>query len=371
VIVNIQVLRAVAALMVVCFHFLLSWQRNQAGTYPAWLDPSVGAAGVDLFFVISGFIMLETTREGKTGPVSFLRKRLIRIAPLYWLLVVLLAAKHHGDATQFDWRWLVQSLPFLPHVEGTMEGATFPVAYFPILFVGWTLTFEMFFYVVFAGALLFRRSPYWPLAVPTFFVLVVVVAQSTRNPYAVYYSHSIILEFLYGMAIAAFRPPSSWQEADSPLLAVFLIGAGCLGMIGSNSGMLATSEAVTLADGLSAAAIVYGAVHLERQGYVATNRLLLSIGAASYSLYLIHTVLLSKLDGLLAAFPAAHFLAALGIYSAALAFTVVIALLSYTLFERPTQRVLTRLFNIGQPESRGKKSPTIHRPWHAGAKAVD
>jgi peptidoglycan/LPS O-acetylase OafA/YrhL len=229
----------------------------------------------------------------------------------------------------------------------------------------------MFFYVVFAGALLFRRSPYWPLVVPTFFVLVVVVAQSTRNPYAVYYSHSIILEFLYGMAIAAFRPPSSWREAENPLLAVFLIGAGCLGMIGANSGMLATSEAVTLADGLSAAAIVYGAVHLERQGYVATNRLLLSIGAASYSLYLIHTVLLSKLEGLLAAFPAAHFLGALAIYSAALAFTVVIALLSYTLFERPTQRVLTRLFNIGQPESRGKKSPTIHRPWHAGAKAVD
>jgi len=150
VIVNIQVLRAVAALMVVCDHILFDWHHSHGNTFPHWFNTTVGSAGVDLFFVISGFIMFETTRGRDTSPVSFLAKRLIRIAPLYWLLVIVLAAKsYEHNPSHFDWEWLVQSLLFLPHVEGDMAGARFPSAYFPILFVGWTLIFEMFFYAIF------------------------------------------------------------------------------------------------------------------------------------------------------------------------------------------------------------------------------
>jgi exopolysaccharide production protein ExoZ len=371
VILNLQVMRAVAALMVVCFHILYFWQHSHANTYPTWLNASVGAAGVDLFFVISGFIMLETTLQGHTSPLSFLRKRLIRIAPFYWLLVILLAARHYyRDAGQFDWQWLVQSLLFLPHIEGNMAGAVFPASYFPILVVGWTLTFEMFFYAIFAGALILRQSAYWPLIVPAVFVVVTILAHSANNAYADYYGHPVIFEFLYGMAIAAFRPPLSRPWLANPLSCAVLIAAGCIGMIAANSGMLETTASVRLVDGLAAAAIVYGAVHLERRGYVVTNRLFLSIGAASYSLYLTHTVFLLAVEKLLAAYPPEHFLTMLVIYVCILLCSIVLALGSYAFFERPTQRLLTRLFDFGRSHD-AKMPQSTQRPNRSLAKAAD
>jgi peptidoglycan/LPS O-acetylase OafA/YrhL len=193
-----------------------------------------------------------------------------------------------------------------------------------------------------------------------------ILAQPANNAYAAYYGHPVILEFLYGMAIAAFRPPSSRPWLESPRFCAALVAAGCAGMIAANIGVLVTTPSVRLIDGLSAAAIVYGAVHLERRGYVATNRLFLSIGAASYSLYLIHTVFLLALEKVLSAYPPEHFLAMLAIYACTLFCTVVLALGSYAYFERPTQRLLTRLFDFGQ--SRGEPVP---RPNRSLVKAAD
>ena len=368
-IVNIQVLRAVAAVMVVCDHVLFDWHHDLGNTFPHWLNTTVGSAGVDLFFVISGFIMLETTREGQTSPMSFLRKRLIRIAPLYWALVIVQAIRaYKGDPSQVDLEWLAQSLLFLPHVEGNMQHAAFPSSYFPILFVGWTLIFEMFFYAIFAVALTLRRSRWWPFVVPAFFLTMMTGAHWVNNSYLNYYDHPIILEFLYGMAIAAFPPPPSVRRLDSAPVAGIIVGAGFAGLVLGDFffGEMRTMRAFMY--GIPAAAIVYGAIRLERRGYVANNRLLLSVGAASYSLYLIHPFFLSKVEGLLIAHPPAHFLPALVIYACAIACTVVLALLSYSFFERPTQRYLTRRFDVGSTRAKDATGAIVRRPW---AKAAD
>jgi exopolysaccharide production protein ExoZ len=369
VIVNIQVLRAVAAVMVVCDHILFDWHHDNANTFPHWLHTTVGSAGVDLFFVISGFIMLETTREGQTSPMSFLRKRLIRIAPLYWMLVIVQAIRtYKSDLSQIDLEWLAQSLLFLPHVEGNMQHAAFPSTYFPILFVGWTLIFEMFFYAIFAIALTLRRSRWWPFVVPVFFLAMMAAAHWLNNSYLNYYDHPIILEFLYGMAIAAFPPPSSMRRVDTAPIAAAIVCAGFIGLVLGDFffGEMRTMRAFMY--GIPAAAIVYGATRLERRGYVANNRLLLSIGAASYSLYLIHPFFLSKLQGLLVAHPPAHFLPILLIYIAAIGCTIALALLSYSFFERPAQRYLTRLFDARKTVEKDAVSTVARRPW---AKVTD
>jgi exopolysaccharide production protein ExoZ len=125
---SIQILRAAAALGVLLDH---------AGR---WLDVApivdIGAAGVDLFFVISGFIMVYTSERlfGQTGaPQRFLARRIIRIVPLYWTLTAFAALVLFGFGPN-----TLGSYLFIPTHRG------------PILTVGWTLNYEMMFYSLFA-----------------------------------------------------------------------------------------------------------------------------------------------------------------------------------------------------------------------------
>ncbi len=121
-----------------------------------------GGAGVYMFFVISGFIMVHISWEnfGKRGAsADFLGRRIIRIVPLYWLATLAALASHkvwatHG--THAGWMDLAYSLAFIPYFSGE-DG------WYPILPGGWTLNYEMMFYAVFALGLTLPRK----LALPT------------------------------------------------------------------------------------------------------------------------------------------------------------------------------------------------------------
>ena len=148
---NVQALRALAAFMVVCVH--IQALALMAGA-PAKVTEA-GNAGVDLFFVISGFIMVFTTGRKPMGPAAFFGARLRRIAPLYWsmTLAVFLVARLAPSLVQntpTDIGRLVASILFVPELrpDGTMR---------PVVFVGWTLNFEMAFYVLFALGLFAPR----------------------------------------------------------------------------------------------------------------------------------------------------------------------------------------------------------------------
>lgn len=124
---SIQVLRGLAALLVVCEHVRFL---------------GFGAYGVDIFFAISGFIMMYTTADGMN---AFLRKRFIRIVPLYWLVTTAIFAGFFVVPGLFQSRELsprlfLESLLFYPQTQNGGE---------PILPVGWTVEFEVFFYLVF------------------------------------------------------------------------------------------------------------------------------------------------------------------------------------------------------------------------------
>lgn len=126
---NLQLLRALAAIAVVVFHFGLM--------PPTSLQFTAGAAGVDLFFVLSGFIIAySSSRDAR----HFLARRLIRIIPAYWIATILAAlftlqamAWHDASA------WLIQSLFYLPGPQGRPA----------LIFVAWTLVYELAFYVIY------------------------------------------------------------------------------------------------------------------------------------------------------------------------------------------------------------------------------
>ena len=151
---TIQVLRGVAALAVILFHARqeLAW-RHIAVPLP---ELTVGAAGVDLFFVVSGFVMVHASRAlfgSRASVTPFLLRRLARIVPLYWFFTVvrllyIVAANRHSSLLD-DWpSHLLYSLSFVPPGDGR----------FPIVVQGWTLSYEMAFYFAFALCLPLREG---------------------------------------------------------------------------------------------------------------------------------------------------------------------------------------------------------------------
>lgn len=173
---NLQLLRGLAALGVVFYHtdFRLpgDWHTD--------------FFGVSTFFVISGFIMCFITREDADG---FLMKRAIRIVPLYWLCTFTLIV-------MFDWPytypWLLRSMVFYPPE---------PAGTFPILGVGWTLNFEVYFYAVFAGALLISQRLAPLIAAGVVYAVIKANDCGIDNWLIQFYSHAYIHYFLYGIGL--------------------------------------------------------------------------------------------------------------------------------------------------------------------------
>ena len=196
----IQYLRGIAALMVVWHH-----ARGQVPEIAQLFPNAFGASGVDLFFVISGFIMAVTASQSTQGPWHFWRRRLIRVVPLYWALTLLMVGAWLIRPALFktlspSWSTLAQSLLFIPHFS-----ASFPDKVWPLLVPGWSLNYEMFFYGIFGLTLALPQR----LRVPamSLFLLAMVSAGYLLEPLvsaaqSVYFS-PLLLEFLLGVWIGS------------------------------------------------------------------------------------------------------------------------------------------------------------------------
>jgi exopolysaccharide production protein ExoZ len=277
---NIQALRAFAAYAVVAQHIIFLFREKLAiGRVVA--NPHFGATGVNVFFVISGFIMALTTAK-PTAPGDFLQARIVRIVPVYWLLTALALALNVSGFALFDinkgagWQEALTSFLFLPDIQ---PGDTFPM---PVLFIGWSLNFEMMFYAIFAGALFFggdRRL----IAAGGAIVVLWIAHLFTGNAYLHWLGGPIILAFVLGIAI--------WKAPGlSPTAAWTLMLAGLV-MLAAPDLMewLSRKELIWNA---GAGLLVLGAVSLERQGKRISKGWLTAQGDASYSLYLLHPFVL-------------------------------------------------------------------------------
>lgn len=194
---NLQLLRLLAASAVLVSHAASRFVPEDG---PFWRVPWV--AGVDLFFVISGFVMalLAHGRWGRPGAAgAFMVRRIVRIVPAYWFFTLLLAAAAliaggQIDGSRATFSGLLTSLFFVPWPRPS-DGEIVP-----LLAQGWTLNYEMFFYLAVALALRLRSGPKWLVGG---FVLLAASASFWPAHWWVarFYANPIILEFVVGMAL--------------------------------------------------------------------------------------------------------------------------------------------------------------------------
>ena len=264
VLLNLQILRAFAALSVVLFHTI-----GTAASYgfdTRWISylEGWGASGVDVFFVISGFVMLYTQLDNKRSVKDFLVSRAIRIIPIYWLLTIIIAVVYL--VAPFAFRELVVTPDWLLASLGFMSTAV--IGKHPIVYLGWTLEWEMLFYLVFGISLLFRS---WTATLAVTTVVLLAVALAVSN--------FILMEFVAGLLIALLFKKYGFKRFGRSSL---IVGSLLL-LISINSDVRALIESRVILWGIPSVLIVYGAV--------ATMQLNSSIGKllgdASYSIYLI------------------------------------------------------------------------------------
>jgi exopolysaccharide production protein ExoZ len=284
--VSIQVLRAVAALVVAFAH--LPAQLGLLGVSEPFPSYILGASGVDLFFVISGFIMVYSSEPlyGKAAsPATFIKRRLIRIVPLYWIatsyqLYAMLQVSRDLSFNNLTWTNVLGSYLFLPLLRP--NGDTDPV-----LGVGWTLSYEMFFYVIFAVAVLLPRRFAVVAVTASFWAAINLPAYlgiAIHNPFTVWFGPTIY-EFVFGMWIAlAYREGlriPAW-------LSGLLIAGGAALIFRTNYDGFATIGRVNGWGG-GAAMIVTGFTLANVKPATARIWIALALlGDASYALYLLH-----------------------------------------------------------------------------------
>lgn len=277
---SIQILRGVAALMVLVFHVPF---------YVAFpFDPQLPIlyGGVDLFFVISGFIMVVSTRGERADVRGFLRKRLVRIAPLYWLATgVALLVDRLSGVPPVALPDILRSLLFIAYHNDRLGDVQ------PVLSVGWTLNLEMLFYIVFAATM--RLSSGRQVATVGAIFLALSVARLVLSPppeaVAFFYTSPILLEFVAGMALGLGVVP---LRRISRASGVALVIAGCaLAIVGN----LVVPMPRTVGLGAPALLICAGALVVEARYGLRRWRAARLLGDASYSIYLVHPIVLGLL----------------------------------------------------------------------------
>jgi exopolysaccharide production protein ExoZ len=328
-ILSVQYLRGCAALMIVFVHLGLQLKRvGYEGHWPYFLS-----AGVDIFFVISGFIMWITTARGMTT-LEFFRRRLLRIVPLYWLLtsVILVALIAFPDAVQSGQinRWHVfGSYLFIPTVHpilGIMQ---------PLLIPGWTLNYEMFFYVIFGLALILPITSRLIVVSTILFVLALFPFLVKVPPLTAveFYTYGIILEFAFGMTLGWLYILGA-RVSLAIAWAILLLGAGAIVLTADSFAYRG------LRVGVPALLVVAGAVMIERLGGVPNIRGLHFLGNASYSLYLSHTIVLSIVGQFWRRFPVGLFPGGLILFACiSVASAITVGALIYLYVEMPMLRL--------------------------------
>jgi exopolysaccharide production protein ExoZ len=285
---SIQYLRGVAALLIVAFHLFVQLNRLGYASQP----PYVLNVGVDIFFVISGFVIWYTTFQKNIGVVEFLKLRIIRIVPLYWLitsfyLAVLLVRPNWMRTAQFELYHIIASYLFIPAADPVL-----PNLMWPVIVQGWTLNYEMFFYLLFGFvlALVVRARAGSIIAM---LICIASLHGFVHPPNSIigFYTSSIILEFAFGVILGyVYTNGVLVPRLHSSLI----LCAGIIVLVFEIT-RAAPDLLRVIKFGAPAFLVVAGAVFYERADKVIRVSLLELLGDASYSIYLSHGAILSAL----------------------------------------------------------------------------
>lgn len=274
----------------------------------------LGRSGVDIFFVISGFIMVYTQYNKKTKPLSFIKDRIIRVVPIYWVFSFLFLALYFVMPTIFR--------EFQPDNIFIISSFLFSSEWFfnrhPLLSVGWTLEYEMLFYFIFSIALMLKTQKRFIAPV----ILILLLPIFPNVDYVIY-------EFLLGMLAAKLYLSRKYESYG-----VFFLVIGILLFTVLNLFMSELHRLIIF--GFPAFFIVFGALYVS----AIKNKLLLHLGDASYSVYLIQVFTLPafyKISTLYLKFLGTEILAVL-----ALLCTAIAGSLCYFCVEKPLTKFLKK-----------------------------
>lgn len=284
----LQYLRAIAALVVVYSHACIQVPEYQ----PLLME--FGSFGVDIFFVISGFIMLYISKPSHT-PGAFIANRVRRVAPLYWFFTLLIAViflirPSVFANTELRVQALIQSLLFIPHFSLAHPGEVWP-----IVAPGWSLNYEMYFYALFALSLyMAQQFRLWFISAAIIAVFVLAHVLDTGGAFSTFFADDVVFEFIFGMLLAkawlsGVRLPSGAGAA------LVVLGFALLILHSQGLALAAFDLPGVVTNGLPATMVVAGTLYFS----LPENKLGLLLGDASYALYLSHIFVLGLLREIL------------------------------------------------------------------------
>lgn len=286
---SIQFLRFVAATLVVLFHSHLAISNRLSPDSAVQADLYLfgfGAVGVHIFFVISGYIMVLTNSrpDRPFSAKQFYKKRFIRIYPIYWLIAALYLVINTvmGSPYELTPYSLISSLLLLPDHAPLIIGPA------------WTLAFEMYFYLIFGIAMIFGLVR-GLILLSIFFTLSMAFGLMVRptNEFVALITNNLLAEFLVGAWIAwvtlRFKFPA-WL-GYAAIAGSLLLYAGGIAI-----GYESLPSAIIW--GVPSALLIFGAVVLEHHVQPAFVTRLAPLGDSSYTLYLLHILLITILIAL-------------------------------------------------------------------------
>lgn len=280
---SLQYLRGLAAMMVVYYHAVVQIDQVTG----VRVLPMAGSSGVDIFFVLSGFVMWWTTAGRQTAAGDFLLRRVIRIAPLYWMFTLLAAGialflPHLLRSTRFDAVHVAASLAFVPWWNPLVPHDD-PIALTPIIVPGWTLNVEMAFYLLFAIALqVSERVRAYALAALLLAVFILARTVFIGTPLQ-FYGTDLLAEFMAGVVLAIGLSRLSVRAA-APWWVLLIISFAALWWFDEHR----PDGPQALSLGLPALLCVIAALQIERARELPRSGLLSLLGNASYSIYVSH-----------------------------------------------------------------------------------
>jgi exopolysaccharide production protein ExoZ len=287
---TLEIGRGIAAIMVVVSHAVsLIAEPRWLGTaaFDGWLANM--NVGVDFFFVLSGFIVTFVHWDDFGRPdrlLHYANRRFARVFPPYWVILtvivpIYLTVPSFGVASQHDWLSIVTSYLLIPMPQQ------------PVLGVAWTLTFELFFYVLLALVIGFGRRALALFVMWGIAIVVCLGAGLDYYPFS-FFGSAYGLQFLLGMAVAAGLRKRR-VRAPGTLLGVGLVGFFLPVFLWPGIQSILDGTVARLVFGAAAGLIIAGAIGLERAGRLRAPALLVPLGAASYAIYLTHVVTESAL----------------------------------------------------------------------------
>jgi len=283
---SLQAYRGIAALLVVLFHLGGTIASDKYFNIEYFSVPfSFGHYGVQLFFVLSGFLIFKIHKKDFSKPdrlSTYYRKRIIRIYPVFIIIffLVYLVAYFSSlrDTLPLDIVTILKTILLLPQIQP------------PVITVAWTLQYEVLFYTIFSLFILNRYSVYFVVAI--FIYVGLVYTNTSNNIYIDMLQNVNIYLFIFGM-ITAFMSDRYYSYVR-----LFMMGGGILTVfliIDSWINHNLTDYKIILA-GLASSLLVYAGVIKERSGFSFKKyKFIVLTGDASYSLYLLHTVVISAL----------------------------------------------------------------------------